>query len=73
MPNYLDLRIAELSWRDVCPSLKEWYAEFSVRPSMSTTAPDAAFLTKPAESVAPRPFLFLAAAPATVSAEGYVP
>ncbi len=71
---YLDLRIAELSWRDICPSLKEWYAEFSVRPSMSTTAPDAAFLTKPDESVvAPRPFLFLSALPTAASAEEYVP
>jgi glutathione S-transferase len=31
---YLDLRFADLAWRDACPQLAAWYAGFSQRPSM---------------------------------------
>jgi len=31
---YLDLRFADLAWRDRCPGVAAWYAGFSQRPSM---------------------------------------
>ncbi len=34
---YLDLRFADLGWRDRHSNMAKWYAEFSQRPSMSTT------------------------------------
>ena len=39
---YLDLRFADLAWRDRYPRLAAWYADFSQRPSMrkSWTVPD---------------------------------
>ncbi len=34
---YLDLRFAELGWRDRYPQVAAWYADFSLRPSMQKT------------------------------------
>lgn len=36
---YLDFRFAEDAWRERCPRLAIWYAQFSSRPSMQATAP----------------------------------
>jgi glutathione S-transferase len=36
---YLDLRQAELGWRQRYPQLADWYAEVSQRPSMLSTQP----------------------------------
>ena len=38
---YLDFRFADFDWRAPHPALKAWYAEFSKRQSVSSTAPDA--------------------------------
>jgi len=35
--SYLDLRFAELKWRDTAPALESWLASFSERPSMRET------------------------------------
>ena len=40
MLGYLDLRMPTLAWRDRCPALASWYAEFAARPSMQATAPE---------------------------------
>lgn len=36
--SYLDLRFADLGWRESHPHLARWYEAFSKRPSMRTTA-----------------------------------
>lgn len=36
---YLDLRHADLNWRDAQPQLAAWYADVSQRPSMVATVP----------------------------------
>lgn len=36
---YLDLRHADLNWRDAQPQLAAWYADVSQRPSMMATVP----------------------------------
>lgn len=36
---WVDFRMSEVAWRDACPKLARWYAEFSERPSMMATAP----------------------------------
>ena len=38
---YIDFRLADLGWRDSCPNLSKWAEEFSARPSMQATAPQA--------------------------------
>ncbi|CAM5221058.1 Glutathione S-transferase OS=Castellaniella defragrans OX=75697 GN=HNR28_000814 PE=4 SV=1 [Castellaniella defragrans] len=35
--SYLDLRFAELKWRDTAPALKSWMSAFNERPSMRET------------------------------------
>lgn len=35
----LDFRLAAYDWRAACPKLGAWFAAFSARPSMTTTAP----------------------------------
>ncbi|WP_336488567.1 glutathione S-transferase [Methylobacterium nigriterrae] len=39
---YLDLRFADLAWRDRHPGLAAWYADFAERPSMRATQPPTA-------------------------------
>ena len=34
---YLDLRFADLGWRDRCPKVAQWWARFGQRPSMSAS------------------------------------
>ncbi len=34
---YLDLRFADLGWRDRYPKVSSWYAQFSQRPAMAAT------------------------------------
>ena len=36
---YVDFRLADLGWRDRCPTLAAWYAEFAATPAMKATAP----------------------------------
>ncbi|MBC6441245.1 MAG: glutathione S-transferase N-terminal domain-containing protein [Rhodospirillales bacterium] len=38
---YIDFRLGDFGWRETCPKLAAWYAEFSQRPSMVGTAPPA--------------------------------
>ena len=38
---YLDLRFADLGWRDKCPKLAKWFAATSKLPSIKSTAPAA--------------------------------
>jgi glutathione S-transferase len=38
---YLDLRFADLGWRDKCPKLAKWFAATSKLPSIKSTAPTA--------------------------------
>lgn len=38
---YADFRHADLGWRDSCPALADWYADFLQRPSMQATLPSA--------------------------------
>lgn len=39
---YLDFRHPDIGWRQRCPALAEWFAEFESRPSMQATKPPAA-------------------------------
>jgi len=39
---YLDLRYADLQWRNAAPRAAAWFAEFAARPSIRDTAPPAA-------------------------------
>jgi glutathione S-transferase len=36
---YLDLRLANLHWRERLPQLAAWYAQFSQHPEMQATQP----------------------------------
>jgi glutathione S-transferase len=36
---YVDIRLADLGWRDKCPKLAAWYAEISQKPAMKATVP----------------------------------
>jgi len=36
---YVDFRLADLGWRDRCPTLAAWYAEFAATPAMKATVP----------------------------------
>jgi len=36
---YVDMRQGELGWRETCPNLAAWFAEFSETPAMQATAP----------------------------------
>ena len=36
---YIDFRLADLGWRDGCPKLAAWYAEFAEMPAMKATVP----------------------------------
>lgn len=36
---YVDLRLADLGWRETCPKLAAWYAEFAAMPAMKATVP----------------------------------
>ena len=36
---YVDFRLADLGWRDRCPILAAWYAEFAATPAMKATVP----------------------------------
>ncbi len=36
---YVNFRLADLGWRDRCPTLAAWYAEFAETPAMKATAP----------------------------------
>ncbi len=36
---YIDFRLADLGWRDGCPKLAAWYAEFAAMPAMKATVP----------------------------------
>lgn len=36
---WVDFRMSDVAWRDTCPQLARWYAEFAQRPSMLATAP----------------------------------
>jgi len=36
---YLDLRFADMGWRDKCPKLGKWLAQTSKLPSIKATAP----------------------------------
>jgi glutathione S-transferase len=36
---YIDLRLADLGWRDRCPKLAAWYAEMAETPAMKATVP----------------------------------
>jgi glutathione S-transferase len=36
---YVDMRLANLGWRDNCPKLAAWYAEISQKPAMKATVP----------------------------------
>ncbi len=36
---YVDFRLADLGWRDRCPTLAAWYAEFAETPAMKATVP----------------------------------
>ena len=36
---YVDFRLADLGWRDRCPKLAAWYAEFAETPAMKATVP----------------------------------
>ncbi|MBI2382313.1 MAG: glutathione S-transferase family protein [Gammaproteobacteria bacterium] len=36
---YLDFRHPDIAWRDGCPRLAAWFAEFSARPSFQDTRP----------------------------------
>ncbi len=38
---YLDFRYASMAWRDRCPQLAAWFAEFAERESMRATRPPA--------------------------------
>ena len=38
---YLDYRFTDMGWRDTHPKLAQWFAEFSSRPSMQASAPEA--------------------------------
>ena len=38
---YIDFRHADLGWREACPNLAAWEAEFAQRPSMQATLPAA--------------------------------
>jgi glutathione S-transferase len=39
---YLDFRLPHLLWRDACPALAAWYADFARRPALAATRHDAA-------------------------------
>jgi len=39
---YLDLRFADMGWRDKRPKLAKWFAQTSKLPSIKATAPPAA-------------------------------
>jgi glutathione S-transferase len=39
---YLDFRLPQLSWRDACPALAAWYADFVRRPALAATRHEAA-------------------------------
>jgi glutathione S-transferase len=36
---YVDMRLADLGWRDNCPKLAAWYAEIAQKPAMKATVP----------------------------------
>jgi glutathione S-transferase len=36
--SYMDFRFPDLAWRDRCPGMAAWHAEFAKRPSMLATA-----------------------------------
>ena len=36
---YIDFRFPDLGWRDGCPKLAAWYAEFAEMPAMKATVP----------------------------------
>ena len=36
---YIDIRLADLGWRDRCPKLAAWFAEVSEMPPMKATVP----------------------------------
>jgi len=36
---YMDFRFAEMGWREACPKLAAWFAEFSGTPEMKATVP----------------------------------
>ncbi len=38
---WLDFRFADLGWRNTCPTLAKWFANFDERPSMRATRPTA--------------------------------
>lgn len=35
---YMDFRFPDLDWRETCPKLAAWYAEFAATPAMVATA-----------------------------------